>query len=198
MWRGARFTYISTRTLTSSAGDRFSRRIRSFRAGQAVPGHCPVGVGARGLATGARRARRASPVVRVAAAGVRCWGARNRSRALGADSRFLSQPGLRLANRQSSRGAARQCAVRVSVGDVILEYHLLHHGHLNEVDFDTDVPGPTESQVVGGSSVRKTLWLAAFGLVVGTIRPRLLRRFHYSTPGPWSTSSFRASSSPRW
>ena len=56
------------------------------------------------------------------------------------------------------------------------KYHLLHHGHLNEVDFDTDVPGPTESQVVGGSSVRKTLWLAAFALVVGTIRPRRLAK----------------------
>jgi hypothetical protein len=56
------------------------------------------------------------------------------------------------------------------------KYHLLHHGHLNEVDFDTDVPGPTESQDVGGSSMRKTLWLAAFALVVGTIRPRRLAK----------------------
>ena len=55
------------------------------------------------------------------------------------------------------------------------KYHLLHHGHLNEVDFDTDVPGPTESRVVGGSSVMKTLWLSAFALVVGTIRPRRLK-----------------------
>ena len=54
------------------------------------------------------------------------------------------------------------------------KYHLLHHRHLNDVDFDTDVPGPTESRVVGGSSVRKTLWLAAFPLVLGTIRPRRL------------------------
>jgi len=54
------------------------------------------------------------------------------------------------------------------------KYHLLHHGHLNEIDFDTDVPGRTESQVVGASSMRKTLWLSAFALVVGTIRPRRL------------------------
>ena len=55
------------------------------------------------------------------------------------------------------------------------KYHLLHHGHLNEVDFDTDVPGPTESRIIGGSSVMKTLWLSAFALVVGTIRPRRLK-----------------------
>ena len=59
------------------------------------------------------------------------------------------------------------------------KYHLLHHGHLNEVDFDTDVPGPTESKVVGGSSLRKTLWLAAFALVVGTIRPRRLSKISF-------------------
>ena len=55
------------------------------------------------------------------------------------------------------------------------KYHLLHHGHLNEVDFDADVPGPTESRIVGGSSVLKTLWIAAFALVLGTIRPSRLK-----------------------
>jgi sphingolipid delta-4 desaturase len=59
------------------------------------------------------------------------------------------------------------------------KYHLLHHGHLNEVDFDTDVPGPQESQIVGGSSMRKTLWLAAFALVVGTVRPRRLSQIPF-------------------
>ena len=55
------------------------------------------------------------------------------------------------------------------------KYHLLHHGHLNEVDFDADVPGVTESQVIGGSRVRKTVWLAAFAIVLGTIRPKRLK-----------------------
>ena len=55
------------------------------------------------------------------------------------------------------------------------KYHLLHHGHLNEVDFDADVPGVTESQVVGGSRVLKTMWLSAFALVLGTIRPSRLK-----------------------
>jgi sphingolipid delta-4 desaturase len=59
------------------------------------------------------------------------------------------------------------------------KYHLLHHGHLNEVDFDTDVPGPTESRIVGGSSVLKTLWLAAFALVVGTLRPQRLTKISF-------------------
>lgn len=68
------------------------------------------------------------------------------------------------------------------------KYHLLHHGHLNDVDFDTDVPGPTESQVVGESSVRKTVWLAAFALVVGTIRPRRLK--HVPFLDAWTVVSF--------
>ncbi|HEY6212230.1 MAG TPA: fatty acid desaturase [Vicinamibacterales bacterium] len=52
------------------------------------------------------------------------------------------------------------------------KYHLLHHGHLNDVEFDMDVPGRAESRVVGRSSVRKTMWIAAFALVVGAVRPR--------------------------
>ncbi len=54
------------------------------------------------------------------------------------------------------------------------KYHLVHHGHLNDVEFDPDVPGPVETRVIGASSLRKTLWLAAFPLVVGAIRPRRL------------------------
>ena len=96
--------------------------------------------------------------------------------ALGADSRFLSQSGLRLANRHRLVALLANLPFVFPSAMSFWKYHLLHHGHLNEVEFDTDVPGPTESQVVGGSSVRKTLWLAAFALVVGTIRPRRLAK----------------------
>jgi sphingolipid 4-desaturase/C4-monooxygenase len=56
------------------------------------------------------------------------------------------------------------------------KYHLLHHRHIGEMDFDADIPGPTESRVVGDSRFLKTLWLAAFSLVLGTVRPLRLRR----------------------
>jgi sphingolipid delta-4 desaturase len=56
------------------------------------------------------------------------------------------------------------------------KYHLLHHRHIGELDLDADIAGPAESRFVGRSTLLKTLWLAAFSLVVGTIRPRRLRQ----------------------
>jgi len=56
------------------------------------------------------------------------------------------------------------------------KYHLLHHRHIGELDFDADIAGPTESRVIGRSTLLKTMWLAAFSLVLGTVRPRRLRR----------------------
>jgi sphingolipid 4-desaturase/C4-monooxygenase len=56
------------------------------------------------------------------------------------------------------------------------KYHLLHHRHIGELDLDADLAGPTESRVVGRSTLLKTLWLAMFSLVLGTIRPRRLKR----------------------
>ena len=55
------------------------------------------------------------------------------------------------------------------------KYHLLHHRHLGEQDLDADLAGPTESRIVGQSSVRKMLWLASMSLVLGTIRPRRMK-----------------------
>ncbi|MBI3492917.1 MAG: fatty acid desaturase [Acidobacteria bacterium] len=56
------------------------------------------------------------------------------------------------------------------------KYHLLHHRHMGEIELDADIAGPTEARVVGRSSLLKTLWLAGFVLVVGTLRPRRLTR----------------------
>ena len=55
-------------------------------------------------------------------------------------------------------------------------YHLLHHSHLGDPEFDADVPGPTEARVVGESPLAKGLWLATFSFVMGVIRPRRLTR----------------------
>jgi sphingolipid delta-4 desaturase len=54
-------------------------------------------------------------------------------------------------------------------------YHLLHHAHLGEMDFDADVPGPSESKIVR-TSVAKALWLAVFAGVQGIVRTRRLKR----------------------
>jgi sphingolipid delta-4 desaturase len=56
------------------------------------------------------------------------------------------------------------------------KYHLLHHRHMGEMELDADLAGPNEALAVGRSAVLKTLWLAAFVLVVGTLRPHRLTR----------------------
>jgi sphingolipid delta-4 desaturase len=55
------------------------------------------------------------------------------------------------------------------------KYHLLHHRHMGELALDADLPGPTEAHVVGRSSIVKTLWMACFALVIGTVRPRRMK-----------------------
>jgi len=56
------------------------------------------------------------------------------------------------------------------------KYHLLHHRHMGELELDADLAGPAEAHMVGRSSLLKSLWLAAFVLVVGTLRPHRLTR----------------------
>ena len=56
------------------------------------------------------------------------------------------------------------------------KYHLLHHRHMGELELDADLAGPVEARVVGDSSMAKAVWLAAFALVIGTLRPLRLTR----------------------
>jgi sphingolipid delta-4 desaturase len=56
------------------------------------------------------------------------------------------------------------------------KYHLLHHRHQGEIELDADIAGPMEARAVGRSSLAKMAWLAALALVLGTLRPRRLRR----------------------
>jgi sphingolipid 4-desaturase/C4-monooxygenase len=56
------------------------------------------------------------------------------------------------------------------------KYHLLHHRHMGDLEFDAGVPGPTEAQVVGRSKLAKAAWVAGTILVQGVVRPRRLTR----------------------
>jgi sphingolipid delta-4 desaturase len=55
------------------------------------------------------------------------------------------------------------------------KYHLLHHRHLGELDFDCGIPGPLEARIVARSSVAKTIWVAGYSVVQG-VRPARLKK----------------------
>jgi len=80
-----------------------------------------------------------------------------------------------------SRVANRWVAIAANLPLVVpgamsfFKYHLLHHVHLGEMDFDTGVPGPTEARIVGRSRVAKSLWIAGYIFVTGIVRPRRLK-----------------------
>ncbi len=54
------------------------------------------------------------------------------------------------------------------------KYHLLHHRHMGDLEFDAGIPGPTEARVVGRSGWAKATWVAGTIFVQGIIRPRRL------------------------
>jgi sphingolipid 4-desaturase/C4-monooxygenase len=58
------------------------------------------------------------------------------------------------------------------------KYHLLHHQHLGELDYDADVPGPVESRVIR-TSLLKAAWLAAFAGVQGVVRTHRLKKIAF-------------------
>lgn len=51
------------------------------------------------------------------------------------------------------------------------KFHLVHHRHQGEMDFDADLPSPAEARVVGNGPIRKSLWLLFFFIAEGIIRP---------------------------
>jgi sphingolipid delta-4 desaturase len=55
------------------------------------------------------------------------------------------------------------------------KYHLAHHRHLGELDYDAGIPGPTEARLVGQSSFLKGLWIAGYIFITGVVRPRRLK-----------------------
>ncbi len=54
-------------------------------------------------------------------------------------------------------------------------YHLLHHSHLDEFDFDADLASPWEARLVGNSPIRKALWLLCFA-AIEIVRPLRIKR----------------------
>ena len=57
-------------------------------------------------------------------------------------------------------------------------FHLLHHRHLGEMDYDADIPGPVESRIIR-TSMLKAAWLAAFGAVQGLVRTHRLKKVSF-------------------
>ena len=55
-------------------------------------------------------------------------------------------------------------------------YHLLHHKYQGDLEYDADLPGPTEARLIGNSSLRKTIWLLFFFAVEGIVRPFRLKK----------------------
>jgi sphingolipid delta-4 desaturase len=56
------------------------------------------------------------------------------------------------------------------------KYHLIHHRHLGEHEFDADLAGQMEATVVGDSTLLKTVWIASMALILGVVRPNRLKR----------------------
>src|SRR5205814_7612668 len=56
------------------------------------------------------------------------------------------------------------------------KYHLLHHRHMGDLEFDAGIPGPTEARVVGRSGLRKATWIAGTIVVQGIVRPGRMKK----------------------
>jgi sphingolipid delta-4 desaturase len=56
------------------------------------------------------------------------------------------------------------------------KYHLLHHRHMGDLDFDAGIPGPTEARVIGRSGIRKATWIAGTIFVQGVVRPSRMKK----------------------
>lgn len=73
------------------------------------------------------------------------------------------------------------CGILCNVGQALptamsfRTFHLLHHSHLDEYDYDGDLAFNAEARWVGSSPVRKALWLAAFGFMQ-MFRPMRLKK----------------------
>jgi len=56
------------------------------------------------------------------------------------------------------------------------KYHLLHHRHMGDIEFDAGMPGPTEARVIGRSSVAKAAWMTGMIVVQGIVRPSRMNK----------------------
>jgi sphingolipid delta-4 desaturase len=73
-------------------------------------------------------------------------------------------------------------------------YHLLHHWHLDEYDYDADLAFDWEARLVGNSPIRKALWLLLFA-GVEVIRPLRIRG---QFADPWLVANTAAIIATDW
>jgi len=56
------------------------------------------------------------------------------------------------------------------------KYHLLHHRHMGDLEFDAGIPGPTEARVIGQSGIKKAAWIGGTIVVQGVVRPSRMKK----------------------
>ena len=56
------------------------------------------------------------------------------------------------------------------------KYHLLHHRHMGDLEFDAGIPGPTEAKIIGRSGLLKAIWIAGTIFVQGIVRPSRMKK----------------------
>jgi len=56
------------------------------------------------------------------------------------------------------------------------KYHLLHHRHMGDLEFDAGIPGPTEARVIGRSGIAKATWIAGTIFIQGVVRPSRMKK----------------------
>ncbi|MEW6282597.1 MAG: fatty acid desaturase [Candidatus Eremiobacterota bacterium] len=64
----------------------------------------------------------------------------------------------------------------IPAGIAFCKYHLLHHAHQGDQDYDADLPSEREAAWAGNSVLRKTLTILFFTFVMGAIRPANMRK----------------------
>ncbi len=90
------------------------------------------------------------------------------------------------ANRLS--GIIANLPVAVPMAMAFRSFHLIHHTHMGDHEWDADLPTHGEAKLVGNSSVRKSLWLLAFLFVESLHRPRFIK--NAKIPNFWLVLNF--------
>lgn len=85
-------------------------------------------------------------------------------------------------------GILANLAIGVPMAMAFRSFHLLHHLHQGDPEYDADLPSVKEAGLVGNSSSKKALWLLSFLFIESFYRPRLVR--HANIPPIWLFLNF--------
>lgn len=66
------------------------------------------------------------------------------------------------------------------------KYHLIHHKHMGEYDYDPDIPSRAECRIIGNGSIKKAMWLFFFS-VSQSLRPTKVK--FYQPLSKWTVSN---------